>query len=160
MQIKITLDAPPFSINKAYYKKSFTRTAECREWGDSILEQLLCESIQEELLRFRLAFLDADRASIGVHIVYHIPKAVFYTKKGDISRRSMDLSNVEKLLIDLIFDPRFCGRDLESGNVCQNLSLDDKLITKLISEKVPSKRDYKINITLFFDKPEVDGYRF
>lgn len=150
MQIKFTLNAPPFSVNKAYYKKSFTRTKECRAWGEDILEQLQDKTIQQDLEDFRIAFLEDDISAVGAHLVFHIPKSTFYTKKGDISRRSQDLSNVEKLLIDLIFDPRFAGRELDSGLVCQNLSLDDKLITKLISEKVPSKGFNKIDVTLFF----------
>ena len=160
MQIHFSLNAPPFSVNKAYYKKSFTRTKECREWGNDILFQLLDHHIQRDIERFRLAFAKKKFSSVGMHIQFHIPQSVFYTKKGDISRRSMDLSNVEKLLIDLIFDPRFCGRDLGDGELAKNLSMDDKLITKLISEKIPSKSHYKIDITLFFNEAKVDRNRF
>lgn len=151
MEITFTLKAPPFSINKAYYKRSFTRTKECREWGDSVLRQLQAATIQEDLQKFRIEFLSAPEASIGVRLRYFIPEEIFYTKKGDISRRSQDLSNVEKMLVDLIFDPRFCGRELSRGLICQNLNLDDKLITKLVSEKLPTELSHKIEVTLFLN---------
>lgn len=69
-----------------------------------------------------------------MRITYKIDEAHYFTKKGVISRRAMDLTNVEKPLVDLLFDPRF----EERGEVI-NLCMDDKFITKLLSEKVPSK---------------------
>lgn len=47
----------------------------------------------------------------------------------------MDLSNIEKMLIDLLFDKRHNGRLLDCGTEATSLALDDKLITKLVSEK-------------------------
>jgi hypothetical protein len=47
----------------------------------------------------------------------------------------MDLSNIEKLLIDLIFDKRFQDRLTDNGYSIVSLEEDDKKIMKLISTK-------------------------
>lgn len=147
MFIEFTLKAPPFSTNSAFYKRSFTRTKECREWGDDILCQLQKPQIQADLEALRLAYAASPKAGLAVNIVYHIPQSKFYTNKGFISRRSQDLSNVEKLLIDLVFDPRFDGRDVD-GKPVRNLNMDDKLITLLCSEKVPTEREHSIDFSI------------
>jgi hypothetical protein len=60
----------------------------------------------------------------------------------------MDLSNVEKLLIDLIFDSRFDGRTID-GQLISNLAIDDKFITDLLSIKRPAdKHSIQVYISL------------
>lgn len=136
--IKISLIAPPFSINKAYYKNR-QRTKECREWGDNILKQL--KSFENDILGFTENFNEL-KDSIHISLCFYIPENIFYTKSGKISRRSNDLTNIEKLLVDLIFDSRFYDR----GFI--NLNIDDCLISKLSSEKKPTKKDYYIDIII------------
>ena len=126
-EIRFRLKAAPFSINKAYYKNR-KRTRECREWGDDILLQLQSSKILSKLRKVK------QWKAIELHLLYHYPKEKLYTKKGEISRRSMDLSNIEKLLIDLICDSRYNGRVLKD-TVLENANVDDKLIVKLVSEK-------------------------
>lgn len=147
MKISFELCSPPFSINKAYYKRSKTRTAECREWGDNILIQLQNPTIQ--------ALFDALRAGmskhplLGIMMEFQSPVDVLYTKSGDISRRSMDLSNIEKLLIDLIFDPRFDGRTVKDQKV-RNLAIDDKFIVDMRSSKRESPdEDFHILVDIY-----------
>ena len=131
--IKFTLNSPPFSINKAYYKRSHTRTQDCRDWGDNILLQLQEPTIQSHISQLSKESVKA----LQLKLSYYYPSNILFTKKGDISRRSMDLSNIEKLLIDLLFDPRFCGREINSIPI-NNFNLDDKLITTLTSSKCVS----------------------
>ena len=131
MEIVVNLNAPSFSINKAYYKNR-KRTRECRIWGMDIHNQIMNnESLIADLSRFREKVESAiESTAIGVDITYYIPEKLLYTTKGKISRRSKDLSNVEKLLIDLIFDKRYFERD-DIPTLC----LDDTLITDLTSRK-------------------------
>jgi len=143
--LNFTLQSPPFSINKAHYKRSFTRTVECREWGDNILAQLQNPDLQLEFQEFRKSL--NKREGIIISITYNIADNIFYTKKGEISRRSMDLSNIEKLLIDLIFDTRFCGREI-NGKVIHNLAIDDKLIVDMHSKKKPTEGEPYITIEI------------
>lgn len=117
-----------FSLNRAYYKASFTRTIECRQWGNAICHALQSKENVAAVAAFKQKF-DISNDAIGVFMKFSIPVGVFYTKSQSISRFSMDLSNVEKLLLDLIFDKKHGPHALD---------LDDKLVTQLISEKVPA----------------------
>lgn len=147
--ICFTLNSPPFSINKAYYKRSFTRTKECRAWGDNILTQLQDPDILDALLYLKDAFCPTKHA-LFVSLQFVLPKNKYFTKKGEISRHSQDLTNVEKLLVDLIFDPRFEGRKTgkgEGAKTVRNLSLDDKYIATILSSKLPGD-DYAIHVKI------------
>jgi hypothetical protein len=130
---KLTLkfDAPPFSVNKAHYRNG-NRTKECRAWGDLILEQI--EQYRDEIEAFRLCF-DKLNQSLNTELIFLYPSKILLTKKGYVSRRSSDLSNIEKMLIDLIFDPKFFERG------ANNLNLDDTLVTSQISKKRLSPDD-------------------
>lgn len=123
----------PFSINNAFYKRTFNMTAICRKWRKTIIEALKKPANQEQLDYFRKNFNPA-RHGISIAISHTIPKSNFFTTKGEVSRRSMDLTNIEKLLVDIIFDSRFSER-----NEINNLAIDDKFIVKLYSEKIVGK---------------------
>ena len=115
-----------FSINSAYYKKSFSKTVECRRWESQILAKLTTPGNREILRRLRES-ADIKKFGYGVYIKYEIPAKNFWNQKKTISRKSMDLSNVEKLLIDLIF-----------GDDTVGIGVDDTNIIQLVSEKHPS----------------------
>lgn len=131
----------PFSINNAYYKQTFNMTRECREWRKTIINQLLKPECLQTMADFRNAF-DPKKAGIIIGLSYQIPYEYFFTKQDEISRLSMDMTNIEKLLVDVLFDKRFPDR----GEV-DNINLDDKFIIKCISEKLPSDR-WEINVRL------------
>jgi Holliday junction resolvase RusA-like endonuclease len=130
MEINIKLNSPPFSINKSHYRNG-NRTVENRAWGEKILEQLYKHKNEfEEFNKYVNKFI--NDIELQVSLIYYMPREKLYTKKGKVNGNSMDLSNIEKGLLDLIFDKRFNKR----GWV--NLNLDDALITRLVSEKIPS----------------------
>ena len=152
MEINFSLyDVTPFSVNKAYYRrgKSIVRTKECRVWGDDVLLKLQLPEIKKKLKAFSNAVEPSRCKGLEVSIIFYLPPSIMYTKTGKISRRSQDLSNVEKLLIDLIFDPRFHGR-LIHEKVITNLNLDDCLVTKLTSEKCVNdlQDQFQIDVSL------------
>lgn len=124
-----------FSINKAYYKSTFTRTQECREWARGIAAALQSPQNMSKIAEFLTKYSQKVHG-IGVFLRFGVPRGMFYTQKGEISRFSMDLSNVEKLLIDILFDKKHGPHALD---------LDDKTIVQLVSEKVP---DDTFNITI------------
>ena len=134
MQLEINLNSSPFSVNSAYYKNR-QRTQKCRQWGINIHNQILHnEALIADMSAFRTKVESAiDTTCLSVNITFFVPDTKLFTKSGKVSRRSMDLSNVEKLLIDLIFDKRYYERD-DIPTLC----LDDTLITKLTSKKVAS----------------------
>ena len=61
----------------------------------------------------------------------------FFTKQNLISARSCDLTNIEKLVQDNIFDKRFNDREI-NNILIKNLNIDDKYITELNSRKIVS----------------------
>lgn len=137
MILKLTINSPPFSVNKAYYKNR-QRTKECRAWSDAIFEQL--ENI--DFSEFT-QFVTDNINNVEIEAEYHfkLPRDKMYTCSGKVSRRGNDLSNVEKLLQDVLCDSRYSDRGLN------NLNIDDTLITTLLSTKsVSSDNEYKINI--------------
>jgi hypothetical protein len=147
--IKFELCAPPFSVNSAYYLKSFSdkkatkiRTQACREWGDNILLQL--QTYLDDILLFTQDF-DEKKQGIEIKLIFYIPKAKFYTKAGTIHIQSNDLTNVEKLLVDILFDARFNDRTV-GDTLVKNLNINDKGIVNLESKKRPSESQYKIEI--------------
>ena len=138
MQIDFVLNSPPFSINSAYYRNR-KRTRECRLWGDNILRQIQAPHIMTALQKIH----DIRPNSLSVELIFSYPKSKLFTKSSNyekISKFSMDLSNIEKLLIDLIFDKRYNDRLLDNKPL-SNLNLDDKIITKLTSSKVVNEND-------------------
>jgi hypothetical protein len=139
---ELILDAPPFSVNKAYYRNR-QRTEECRRWGNNILTQLQDPRLRADLISLRDSY-DALRHSFFIEITHFTPK--LYTKAGTINKRSMDLSNIEKLLIDLIFDTRFQGRIINDMEI-NNLGIDDATILDMVSRKRYGP-DYKILVRI------------
>lgn len=127
------LGIEPFSINKAHYVRTKTRTKECREWGDRILQ--LVKDSPDIVRSFRKINKLFDPAIHCIHldIVFQIPKEIFFTKEGKVSRRKQDLSNIEKMLIDILFDVRH-----QRGNMI-NLGIDDQYIVDLHSRQYPAK---------------------
>jgi len=137
--ITLTFNSPPFSVNTAYYRNR-QRTTKCRKWGDHILDQLA--QYEDQIIEFRNS-VNVFEHSLSTSIYFMQPAIKLYTKSGKISRRGFDLSNIEKLFIDLVFDARFNDRGFT------NLCLDDCLNVDLHSFKRVSPTDsYQIIITV------------
>ncbi len=135
--ISFTLPFPPFSINNYYYRNR-QRTREARAWGDQILEFIQSSELQTAFSAFRDSF-DTQTMGIRLELKYGLPRAL--KKDGSIHLRGSDLSNLEKTLIDLIFDKRYNDRGTP------NLNLDDALILELHSYKYQSK-EHEIHVRL------------
>ena len=150
-KLELSIKAPPFSINSAYYLKSFNnkkatkiRTQACRDWGDSILIQL--QKYKDKLIEMNKNF-DEKCHAIKISLDFYIPEKKLYTKSGNVSALSSDITNIEKLLVDLIFDARFHGRAL-GGGLVTNLNINDKFIVEMRSRKMPCNDEYLINISI------------
>lgn len=141
----------PFSINKAYYKQTFNMTRECRQWRETIINALKEETNQLIINSFKNKF-DETKHGIQIVISHRMPKEWFFTKKEIISRRSQDITNIEKLLVDILFDSRF----YERGEI-NNLNIDDKFIVSMLSEKIFTKANWGIIVKL--DLINLDRYK-
>ena len=138
MEVKLFIKAPPFSVNRLYYANKFTRTREAREWGNKIFESLNEEYNQSQIKIFQKEFVK-DRDVALIWLTYWQPKSKFFTKAGTVSRFSMDLTNVEKPLVDLLCDAKYSIRECPEG--APNLRIDDKNIVNCNSYKLPWDQD-------------------
>tara|TARA_Y100000034_G_scaffold131829_1_gene193435 strand:+ start:311 stop:790 length:480 start_codon:yes stop_codon:yes gene_type:complete len=144
MLIQFTIHLPPFSINKAYYRNR-QLTNEARKWRANFLEQLQDPHIQSDLTKMHKLF-DPKLHAFLVSYRFCYPSKKLLTKEGHISARSCDLTNIEKLVQDNVFDHRFNGREIEEL-IIQNLDIDDKFIIQCHSYKMLSPtRNYLIQI--------------
>ena len=139
MKVSFTIKSKPFSVNKAYYKNR-QLTQEARAWRQDFLLQLQQTSVLQQIRELKQQFLP-ERNAIAVSYDYYYPRELLYTKSGCISKRSMDLTNVEKLVQDNLFESRYNGREID-GVIIENFDIDDKFIVSLHSRKLAHDQQY------------------
>jgi len=115
MQIEFTLPIKAYSINNYMYTTRRVITKEARLWSDMVKEHLRAIPC---LAEFKSKY---NYTPINIQINVYYPKNVFYNKEGLISSKTFDISNTEKILIDLIFK--------------DTLDINDKYITYMESSK-------------------------
>lgn len=118
----------PYSINSMYYRDRSIITKDAREWQLKVLDYLSDPKIQTQIKQFKEHF-DIEKHLLQVEIQHYYPESFFITKKGSVSSKTFDLSNIEKPLIDLVLCHRY------SGEKYKNLEIDDKNIIYLKSSK-------------------------
>lgn len=124
----------PFSVNASYVRTfgGVAKSNGAREFCAQIFNHLHNQAAQEKLTALRALF-DPQKHAYEVSITAYYPADEFYTKKGQISNKTIDMSNGEKLIIDCFFLPKFCSEPFPYG--CQNLECDDRFINTLVSHK-------------------------
>lgn len=127
MRIEFTLPIKAYSINSYMYATRKVITKEARVWSDNVKKLLKEQKCLEE---FKDKF---NYEPISIYISIHYPKHVFYNKEGTISSKTIDVSNTEKILIDLIFK--------------DTMELNDKYIVYMESSKHAGE-DYKIDFRI------------
>ena len=121
------------SINSFYTGNRQFKSAAARQWTMEAFHQLNQPHILEKLKLLREEF-DVSKHTYEIHIKVAYPVEKFYNKKGEISAKTIDVTNFEKSLVDLIFLPKFFDE-------LQNLNADDRFLTKMYSEKCKSEND-------------------
>jgi hypothetical protein len=161
MNINLILpNIKPFSSNNAYYKNR-KHNAQARKWRATVLKALL--PFKGDFERMRDAF-NPSLHSLFVSITVYYPSKKFFVQskpnKGNLSAQTMDLTNTEKLLIDLIFHPKFSSntwlRERRGDEIglykgfteLTNLAIDDRFISDLKSEKRPSEEGYSTEVRI------------
>jgi hypothetical protein len=140
MRAKFSLNVKALSINSMYYNnRNHGKTADAKAWTAQVCAEL--NRFSELLAKFRETF-DSSKHAYVVHLEYETPK--MFNAKGVISAQSLDISNWEKPLIDLIFIESNYGDGIYQS---LNLNTDDRFITTLVSRKKYGLA-YKINVTL------------
>lgn len=134
MEINLRIHVKPMSVNSMYYgDKKHGKRPEAISWSEEVLYSL--RKYEKEIENLSSLF-DKKKHSYIVSFVFNIPVDYFYTKSGEMSSRVMDITNVEKPLLDLLFLPKFYGTDYPKK--AKNINIDDRYVRKVTSEKIPS----------------------
>jgi len=128
------LDIEAFSINAVFSRDKRWKTSAYKHWEMKLFMQLSSPENQKKLKALREAYQIGDTFSVRF-IFYH---GNFYTKAGQISAHTEDLSNVEKVLLDCFFLEKYCRHPVPYG--APNIAQDDRFVTTLISQKKPTTR--------------------
>lgn len=134
---KFKFKSKPVSINNFYYgDKRHGIREEAKDWQFSLLAELASDTNKQIVRNLKDKF-NSDLHGYKVSITYAAPQETFYTKKGAVSSRQIDLSNCEKSLIDLLFIPKYNG-----VYNAENFNIDDKWIMELSSRKTISTDEH------------------
>jgi hypothetical protein len=139
MRRKLSLPIKAFSVNSLHYNdRRHGYTPEAKNWIDTVAHLLSSPQNAQALKDLRDAF-DPALHAYQIQIKCYIPNEIYYTKEGKLSRRSFDVSNFEKPLVDIIF--------LEKFRV--GLMTDDCVLKSCHSVKLPSPdNSFKIDVIL------------
>lgn len=137
MRRKFILPIKGISIN-SMHTRDYGLTAAAREWIETVKHILSKSENAQKMSELREAF-DPLKNAYAVQIKAFVPKEYYYTKDGKLSRRSYDVTNTEKPLVDVLF--------LEKYGV--GLMIDDCVLKVCHSTKLPSTDDkWKIEIVI------------
>lgn len=73
-----------------------------------------------------MRYFNPDTDALHVDVICYIAKEDFFTKSGKIHKRCLDVDNALKSVLDQVFD---------------FIDLDDSLVTRVTSSKIPSDAD-------------------
>lgn len=139
----------PFSINRSYANGSNGgrfKTQEFQDWQSEVFWQLSLPENISTLKELREHF-DPKKHKYEIDLQAWYPKQEFFTKEGLISAKTQDTTNWEKSLVDCLFLKKYFDAPHPYG--CENLNIDDKYLTRCVSEKLPSKEgEYRLEIIL------------
>ena len=118
-----------------YCKNRSWKTQKYKDWAASVCHRLSTDENLQKLEDLRNHF-DTLQHYYAVDLRFYYPQNILITKKGSMSAKAHDVSNIEKPLIDIVFLPQFFNVPSPYG--CKNLNIDDKFIKKMSSEKIAS----------------------
>lgn len=145
MRRSFTLPLKPFSVNAMYFGRSNGKTAACRDF-----ERLFCYELGKTgpstaLAELRAAF-QPGKHCYRMRLLWYSPKNILLTKDGALSSRAFDVTNFEKLAVDLVFQPSYFVQG------APNLNIDDKhLMTLTSGKRCGSGGGFKIVVTLWIE---------
>lgn len=133
----------PCSINKAYINGRSTLSVDARRFKKRMLLTMASiKGLNNDLKAFSDAF-NIKEDFLVVELVFFVPKSVYRTAKGHISRQSGDLDNFLKLTTDILFSPSNMGHTFKGyENIdIRNFNIDDQHISCLTSHKAQSSTE-------------------
>lgn len=134
MTVEIHIPVEPISVNATSQRDKRFKSVKYRQWETMVLLSLTSEDSQQKLQQIRDAYEHGSH-SFEVELTAHYPRELYFTKSGVISNRTLDNSNWEKPIIDLLFLPKY--HELKPPSGAPNINVDDRYITSLLSRKLP-----------------------
>ncbi|MBK9292812.1 MAG: hypothetical protein IPM52_14485 [Bacteroidetes bacterium] len=152
MRRTFTLQLKPFSVNAMYGRDRNRKTADCYDWEMQACHLLRQAEPAKALKELREAF-DVSKHCYVFRFTFAFHSSIFFTKDGAISSRSFDLTNVEKILADILCGPKYHEAPAPQG--APNLNIDDKLVLQVTSRKIVQQQPgYSIRVAIaIVDKP-------
>jgi hypothetical protein len=134
MRHTFILPVKPLSINSTYYSnKGHGKTADAQDWFHTVFYTLDKAVNQTKLTELR-GFFDPTKHGLRFGITVFVPEKLLYTKDGGkLSSKTVDLSNLEKSIVDAFCLPAHAEKQAPYG--CQNLQIDDRYVNRLFSCK-------------------------
>jgi Holliday junction resolvase RusA-like endonuclease len=123
MSFNINIPMKAFSINQAFYATRKVKTKECRLWETQFEAHLREIPNLRKLSTYKTFHIEID-------IIW--PENIYYNSRGEISSKTFDVTNTEKLILDCLFTV---------------IGTNDKYVTQLISRKMPG-HGYEIRIKI------------
>lgn len=120
----------PCSINKAYIRGRSVLSEEARRYRKRLLITMTkIEGLKEQFENFTKSF-NPLKDALKVSITILVPSKLYHTKAGNISRKSGDIGNYEKLTTDIICSSDNIKRHFKgySGESTFSLNIDDQFI--------------------------------
>jgi len=133
------------------------RSVDARNWSQVIFNELNKPYNQQQLKLCR-EMIEGGCRGLRIDMVVYYPYGKFFTQTGEISARTLDETNWEKPLVDLIMLPKYYDRPCPYG--VENLNIDDKIVTDVTSKKRPimnEEHSIVVKLTPFDIK---DEYKF
>lgn len=132
--IKFSLPFRAISVNDSYYgNRKFGMKKEAKEWTYAVNWELAKHSSQFDILREQF-----NPKEHGLSVSFCFIYKEFFNKSGSVSSKIYDLTNCEKLLLDLIVDSAHHGI---APYKSPNLNINDKHVIELFSKKAPGAQD-------------------
>lgn len=125
--------AKAFSINRMSCRDARFKTKDFKDWYAITKEMIVNNPNYGELLCLAEDLLDNPKLTISFRMNVAYPENTFTTGNGVISSKTMDCSNVEKPLVDLVV-----------GDI---MGINDKRVVQLVSTKGTAV-DYLVGFTV------------
>lgn len=147
-------DLKPFSVNASYVRtfNGVRKSSGASEYSAQIFNVISRESEAAKLQELQSKF-DPKEHCYKLKITAYYPEAEYYTKKHELSSKTIDISNAEKLIVDCLFLPKFNEEPFPYG--ARNLNCDDRYLVEMTSRKLgANKRLIEVTIEIW-PKPAI-----
>lgn len=119
------------------------KTQDLRNWMVEVFHALSTDANQAALADLRSNF-DQSKQFYFIRLVHYIPEKKYRAKNGNL--KTPDITNIEKPLIDLIFDKKYHDKKPPFG--CPNLNMNDASTAGMLTWKKPTSGAYYIKVDI------------